>query len=699
MSRLYLYNIFHLNLAFSLIPEDDYPLIIEECYWPLLEIIEGGIPLGIEATAYTLKEIERRDPSFIKRLSELWMDGRCEFIGSGYSQIIMPLVPADVNNWNLEIGNRYYRKLLGRVPDIALVNEQTFSKGLVDIFKGAGYRAIVMDWSNCYRYNHYPREFMYYPQRAKGYSGDIDILWNHSIAFQKFQRCIHRELSLDEYTGFILSHYDGDCERAFVMYGNDAEVFGYRPGEGTRRDGEHNYMKEVFKRVAGDGRIGLVSPARVFELFSGEGVAYNELSLESPETPLVCKKQEKYNPIRWAVSGRDNVHINTACYSLYRNLKDLDGRIDDNALWNFREVLCELWGSDFRTNTIDEKFLRLRNLMGWMKVETERLLEGKTTNKGIKRMALCGQIVGSPSGIVVSERALPLTSHTTCIATGDSSAVLPIRGGLKVTTPQVDVEFIEDKGFSIRSLVFPQVSSIPLIGTLPHGYYEDIHLGADFFSGHLIHIARDGKKTTDLGRVSPVIDEEDGNIKITVQIPMDIGTLWKEYTISRIEPVLILTYRLKVDGLLASSLRLGIFTFISDAFRREHLWYETVNGGMVPERFYLSGHKVSHDEPVSQRVSASGCLGATEGWLRIGDEQKAVTIATNKALLYSVPLLHFREVDEKFFLRVYHSIGEIDDTAYWVWRGYNRITFRISAENIQSCGSEGGFYEYTGKES
>ena len=39
-------------------------------------------------------------------------------------------------------------------------------------------------------------------------------------------------------------------------------------------------------------------------------------------------------------------------------------------------MLCDLWGSDFRTNTIDEKYAYFQNRLGWIKTETERLLGG-----------------------------------------------------------------------------------------------------------------------------------------------------------------------------------------------------------------------------------------------------------------------------------------------------------------------------------
>ena len=97
---LSLYNIFHLNLMFSSIEVEDRPLVIKKCYWPLFKLVKMGIPIGIEATGQTLGLINDLDRDWILTLKSYVNKGQVEFIGSGYSQIIGPLVPAQVNDWN-----------------------------------------------------------------------------------------------------------------------------------------------------------------------------------------------------------------------------------------------------------------------------------------------------------------------------------------------------------------------------------------------------------------------------------------------------------------------------------------------------------------------------------------------------------------------------------------------------------------------
>ncbi len=95
-ASLKLFALFHLNLAFSSIEEEQRGEVIARCYWPLLKLAEAHGPIGIEATGFTLEEIAARDPAWIAKARALIASGKVELIGSGYAQIIAPLVPARV---------------------------------------------------------------------------------------------------------------------------------------------------------------------------------------------------------------------------------------------------------------------------------------------------------------------------------------------------------------------------------------------------------------------------------------------------------------------------------------------------------------------------------------------------------------------------------------------------------------------------
>jgi len=193
---LRVFGVFHLNLAFSSIEEERRPHVIASCYWPLLQLAERHSHLGIEISGYTLEEIARLDPGWITRARELAAANRIEIIGSGYSQMIGPLVPARVMAENLRIGNDVYDALLGVKPAVALVNEQAFSAGLVEHYLDAGYRALLMDWDNpSANHPEWDAERQYLPQYAAGLDGRrIAVLWTNTAAFQQMQRFVSDDI-------------------------------------------------------------------------------------------------------------------------------------------------------------------------------------------------------------------------------------------------------------------------------------------------------------------------------------------------------------------------------------------------------------------------------------------------------------------------------------------------------------------------
>jgi len=179
--------------------------VIEKCYWPLLQISEKlGLPFGIELTGYTLQEIQRLDPAWITAFRKGLEAGRFELLGPGYAQMIGPRVPARAAQENLKLGHRAHEETRRTTPTTALINEQTYASGLVELYLDAGYKAIVMDWDACAtRHPEWDRTWRFGPQKAKGQSKDIDLVWTNTIAFQKVQRYAHGDISINEYRNYV----------------------------------------------------------------------------------------------------------------------------------------------------------------------------------------------------------------------------------------------------------------------------------------------------------------------------------------------------------------------------------------------------------------------------------------------------------------------------------------------------------------
>ena len=68
------------------------------------------MPVGIELSGWTLMQIEQINPVGLRRFRKLLESKNCELVRSGYCQIIAPLVPYKVNQWNQKIRPRCLSK-------------------------------------------------------------------------------------------------------------------------------------------------------------------------------------------------------------------------------------------------------------------------------------------------------------------------------------------------------------------------------------------------------------------------------------------------------------------------------------------------------------------------------------------------------------------------------------------------------------
>jgi len=640
---LKLYTVFHLNLAYSSIEEEQRSDVIKRCYWPLLRLARKyNLPCGIEAPGYTLETINEIDPDWIEELRRLVTEGHCEFIGSGYAQIIGPLVPAEVNAANMRIGNNVYVRLLGIRPQIALLNEQAFSVGLIRHYIDAGYRAIIMEWDNPYRtHPEWHPEWRYLPQIARGQHGEeIPIIWNNSIAFQKFQRYAHGDMDLDAYLSYLNSHCSNK-PRFFSLYGNDVEVFDFRPNryetEAPLELGEWERIETLLKVLLDKSEFTFIRPSHAFN-FLNQLNAANRICLESSDQPIPVKKQGKYNVTRWAVTGRNDLMINTACWRIYEALKNAA------AADGFWKELCYLWSSDFRTHITDKRWnAYLQRLSEFEeKIGTAGLLQSLARKKVDADDKSQTEI---PSHVIVSQDKSYLTVET---------AVIKIRLNLR-------------RGLAIDALWFKDISREWLCGTLHHGYYDDINWGADYYTGHIVLESPGYRRITDLEPVKNFsIDYEKTTdaVKIKAEFLLECGKLFKTYRIhsDNNRPRVDIVYELEWSRAMLGSLRLGYITLNPSAFSQTSLFYETHNGGHDIEHFPIEG-SIYHGDAVSFLISARHALGCTGGMVKLGDDKTQIHVSIDKTVAALVGMIQYQEPGNSYFLRFCWSARELDETA------------------------------------
>ena len=130
-----------------------------------------------------------------------------------------------------------------------------FSSSMVDIYKEAGYRCIIMDRDNvrlALALEEQPISAV--PTHGKGPAGGVlPMLWADSILFQKVQHVVHGDSREADYLDYISKRVAGG-ETLLPLYCNDAEIFDFRPGRfkeerPTHPEGEWNRLKRVLKNI------------------------------------------------------------------------------------------------------------------------------------------------------------------------------------------------------------------------------------------------------------------------------------------------------------------------------------------------------------------------------------------------------------------------------------------------------------------
>ena len=609
---------------YSSIEESSRKEVIQKCYWPLFKLADLGIPIGIEAPAVTLEYISKLDPDWIDTFAQYIKEKKIDFIGSGYSQIIGPLIPAKVNEWNQKLGMDRYQELLGAIPTIALVNEMAYSGGIVEHYIKAGYDGIIMEWNNP-RSTHpeWKNEWRYNPQKAIGPNGQlIPLIWADSIAFQKYQRYAHGEYELNEYVEYLKSHIGG-LTRHFPLYSNDVEIFDYRPGRYKTEVQFNEYSEwekiiELYEYLNQHDWCELVFPSKVLEVIYDKNGG-NELKLESPTQPIPVKKQEKYNINRWALTGRADIGINSKCYKIYNSFIENDDT--DPTDW---KELCYLWSSDFRTHITAKR---------WN--EFFERLDKQLANDNKKDINESREII---KNIDASED----------------------KNWIKVENGNYKVVLNKNKGLTINKLVIKKFGEKSLLGTLDHGYYDDISLGADYYSGHAV-IERPGEhKVTDLGRVNPVVDQN-GNRIISIQ---KLGNYSFNQIVKFEKEKLVFEKNIETDSPEKAIIRPYNFTFNPEAWDIESLFITTYNGGSTPEKFNLKGQNFSHGDIYSSLISARHGFGGTEGTFVIGDIDKTLTFECDMSTSALIPSIIYKEMAGTCFFRLQYSAREIDETLH-----------------------------------
>lgn len=648
---IHLYTAFHLNLAFSSIEEEQHSELIERSYWPLLRSIEElNWKCGIEISGWSLERAQSVDAGWVTKLKDLIHSGQIELIGSGYVQLIGPLVPFEVNEKNLSIGRQFYDELLEHAPITALVPEQAYSAGYLDCLIDAGYEGFIMEWNNPRSvHRDWSPGLLRESQAVMSATGrTLPIIWNNSTTFQKFQRFAYGRIQESEFLDWLSTFGDSENDTYACLYGNDAEIFDFRPGrfrqeEPVSRESEWNRIRTLIRSIQGDERFDFIFPREVVmakEQFS------DPLILGSAEQPIPVKKQPKYNVTRWAVSGRSDFEINNACHVLLQAIRDKPELEDGKWL-----ELLELWSSDYRTHITSQRWHRYQKRLESAK---ESLVAGaKNATKGYQEAAVRDEAAGEWN---ISE-----LSHE-----------------LQLEGKRLRVGLDPSRGLSVRNFSDLLVARDSLFGTLPQGLFQDADLNVDFFSGHLLFQEPGQPQITDLANADFLIQTIGSKAMITSKIQSDFGVIAKRIVLDDLDGSMFITYSADLparNGLL----RFGFITLFPGVFDESKLVYECHQGGRSREVFKFGETDFDHGQSVSSLVSASAAFGVSGSTAVISDGSLGLEITLGIECRGAIGMLTSKGKFDKRLSRAFFSAREFDDTSRYEGPRRIRLGFGVRA--------------------
>ena len=646
-----LFLFFHINITFSSIKVKDRSVVIKKCYWPILNIAEKkDIFLGLEINGRTLELISQLDKKWIEKLKILIKKNKISLIGSGYCQIIGPLVPYKVNMYNYKIGNEILKKILNVRTQTVLVNEHCFSKSLIDIFKSNKFNTMIMEWENSkYGNKNFSEKLKFKTAFAKGFKNKIKVIWNSSLYFQNFQKFVYGNTTEKNYLNFINKNNINSKEFT-ILYGSDTEIFNFRPRK-TSHNPKTSYLNE-WKKIESfletlKKNYNFLSISEIKKKkFSNNKLIKN---LTSTQIPCTTKKQEKYNITRWALTGNNDYKINTECFKIYKFLNEK--KIKDINQW---KKLCYFWSSDFRTHIEKNR---------WIEVNNE-------ISKYLKK------IKGSSNYFVKKNKIHNSKKYY--------YEILSENNNLIINYKNIKIGFNLIKGLTLDYYYDYQISDRKIIGSLDQGFYFNQNLNVDYFSGHFVSETLNKKKITDVSKIvlKPSIKLFGDNLEISQNFKNSKIIVKKKWSLNLQNKTLSLEYIFKNLNI-CETLRHSIITINPKCFNKSDLFFSTHNGGNKIETFKINKNQtIDHAKRISHMVSAATCQGMTEGKFIIGDNKKKILINTDNSENAVIPMIQYYPDKYSFFYRLLFSSKEHDDTS--INKQKNTIKTKISIKALKS---------------
>ena len=137
----------HANIQYSQLPPEKREWVIRQSYERLFDLIAANpaYKVGFEASGATLQIMDAQCPDVVAKLRKLIQAGQVEAIGSPYTHIMLGNIDPEIGLYSLKRGREAWKTIVGVEPKLGWNPECSWASFLPEIFKEAGYEALVMD--------------------------------------------------------------------------------------------------------------------------------------------------------------------------------------------------------------------------------------------------------------------------------------------------------------------------------------------------------------------------------------------------------------------------------------------------------------------------------------------------------------------------------------------------------------------------
>ncbi|MFA4701561.1 hydrolase [Pyrococcus kukulkanii] len=184
--------VFHGNLQYAEIPKAEIPKVIEKAYYPVINtLISKEIPFGLNLTGYTLEILPQDLISLIK---EGIASGLIEVIGTSYTHAILPLLPLDRVEAQIQRDKEVKETRLEVSPKGFWLPELAYDPIIPAILKDNGYEYLFADGEAMLFSNHLNSAIKpikpLYPHLIKAQRGEGLVYINYLLGLRELKKAV-----------------------------------------------------------------------------------------------------------------------------------------------------------------------------------------------------------------------------------------------------------------------------------------------------------------------------------------------------------------------------------------------------------------------------------------------------------------------------------------------------------------------------